>query len=76
MITKKVFVGQYKEVPMDSLIELNSTTNQKFKPKSNCNFGEWHHDPENKAVFVCINGNKSNKFESIDLNGIYCRVSC
>lgn len=28
-------------------------------------------------MYICINGkNKTNKYESIDLNGIYCRDSC
>lgn len=76
MITNKVNVGQYKEVPIDSLVDLNDTNNPFYKPKSTCNFGEWHHDPDNKAIFVCVNGKKTNKFESIDLNGIYCRITC
>jgi hypothetical protein len=42
-----------------------------------CNLGDWYNDNDNRLFYVCINAKaRSTKYESVDLNGIYCRETC
>ncbi len=65
----------FTEVTLDRLINI-----QTKKPNSDistgCSLGEWYNDPVNKFLYLCINGRKTNTFESVDLNPVYCRETC
>lgn len=70
MIANKV-LDDYNEVSIDMLIDEIT-----YKPNPTCKFGDWHINTDSKVFYLCVAGNRVNRFESIDMNGIYCRQTC
>ncbi len=42
-----------------------------------CKFGDYYQDYKNSLLYLCLNGrSRTHFYESVDLNGIFCRDVC
>lgn len=66
----------YNHIDKD-LIVLNEANGVIEKSGITCSLGDYATDPEEKLLYLCVNGlNKQSKFDTIDLDGVFCRDFC